>query len=565
MPEHIPANVEINVLIARSRDAANRTSYRLPLAVVVPDYDDWNDYGRNFFAELHTCSPDGEWNEHHIRMMFEGARRSASVFDALLAQHGDVFSIEEIEQPFVSLIPDTEGYRKVIEELGFAAGVSALRKMHDATVMRIEGENLEALRLTNSEEFHIGVLRASGAYDALRRGGRYFRASMLEPVDDIATNFVFGARLKCADNPYIVPFRFNQDRLFRDRIAVLIGRNGVGKTQLLKAIVDGLHNNHPDGFIRPHFQPVLRPSRVLVFSSVPTDPLPRAIGAWHEIDYEYFAVNSTSEENVDPLLAALVACIKADDRTDLGYNHDQSRKDVVKDALIRIGMWSGLHLPLRAPDDGAEELPVVFAEEQRYIPIRRRLSELNTLRLIQRIDWSRSAAVLDNNNQPRELSSGEYSMLRFAAQVASAIEQGSLLLFDEPETHLHPNFVADLMEVLDNLLQSTGSVAIVATHSAYVVRETARLRVNILRLSENEIQINNPRLQTFGASVDTLSQFVFGDTDYSHGFQKKLENWTDEVGIELGIDTVIEQFGKELNSESLSFIARRLRQQTEAD
>jgi hypothetical protein len=104
--------------------------------------------------------------------------------------------------------------------------------------------------------------------------------------------------------------------------------------------------------------------------------------------------------------------------------------------------------------------------------------------------------------------------------------------------------------ILDNLLQSTLSIAIIATHSAYVVRETPRDRVNVLTLENRQISVDTPRLQTFGA--------VFGDTRISHHYQRTLADWADGVGRELGIEGVIAQFGAELNSESLSFIARRL-------
>ena len=193
-----------------------------------------------------------------------------------------------------------------------------------------------------------------------------------------------------------------------------------------------------------------------------------------------------------------------------------------------------------------------------YFPISQHLNEQNDIRLIQQIDWNRQAIVLDDQMQARRLSSGEYAMLRFAAQAAAAIEKGSLLLLDEPETHLHPNFISDLMEILDNLLQSTRSIAVIATHSAYVVRETPRRRVNILTLEDRQISIDTPRMQTFGATIDSISQFVFGDTSISHRFQKTLTDWADQAGRELGIEAVIEQYGAELNSESLSFIARRL-------
>lgn len=558
MPEVIPAEVPVDVFVARS--VANLENLPTPIVAVIPDDDNlgWNDFGRNFFANLYIRPVDGDALDFHMRVMFQGIGRSLTVFAELFQQFGELFPINNIEQPFVSLLPDVDMYRDVINALGFELGVSALRIMHDATVLRVEGNNPELLEMTDSEDFHFGALRLGGAYDALRRGGRYFRPDKPPPVQDLARNFVFSARMLSADNPYTLPFRFNPDEVFRNRASILIGRNGVGKTHLLKAIVDALHNSTNPDHLRQRFLPALNPSRVVVFSSVPTDPFPRSIGAWRGIDYEYFAVNSQTDDRTDTLLGALVACRKTDEPNIFGQDNNKSRMDVIQEALETIGLWEGLHLPVRAQvaDDAIPH--IVEFEEQSYFPIRRTLNEQNSIRLIQQIDWDRTAVIFDNQMQLRRLSSGEYAMLRFAAQAASAIEQGSLLLLDEPETHLHPNFISSQMEILDNLLQSTGSIAVIATHSAYVVRETPRDRVNVLTLDNGQIRIDRPRLQTFGATIDSISQFVFGDTAITHGFQKTLVDWVDHTGRDLGIDGVIEQFGDQLNSESLSFIARRL-------
>ena len=558
MPEPIPADVAVDIYFARS--VADVENLHTPVIAIIPDNDNpgWNDFGRNFFARLYVQPVEGISLDFHIRVMFNGRHRSSAVFAELFEQHGNVFPIENVEQSFVTLLPDIEMYRDVIEVLGFDVGVSALRIMHDATVARTEGNDPELLELIGSEDFHFGALRMGAAYDALRRGGRYFRPDPAPPVEELAADFAFSARLLSADNLYTLPFRFSPDPLFRNRIAVLIGRNGVGKTHLLKAIVDALHNPPGPDIGLQRFMPNVNPSRVIVFSSVPTDPFPRSIAAWRGIDYEYYAVNSQADDQSDSLLAALVACRKSGELDVFGPEQDKSRIDVVREALNTIGLWRGLHLPVFT-QAAENRLPyVIDVEDQSYFPIHRQLNEHNSIRLIQQIDWDRAAVILDEHGQVRRLSSGEYAMIRFAAQAASAIARGSLLLLDEPETHLHPNYVSNLMEVLENLLQSTGSIAIVATHSAYVVRETPRNCVNVLTLEGRQIRIDQPRMQTFGATIDSISQFVFGDTSISHSYQRTLTNWADQTGRELGIEGVIEQFGDQLNSESLSFIARRL-------
>lgn len=562
MNERIPANVPVEIYISKSISLLENV-VTFPIVAVLPDYNTWNDYGRNFFAKLIIKTTAQNCLVIHLRMMFEGANRSETIFNEMFNQEGELFTIDRINRQFISLIPEVEGYRKVIKTLGFDVGISALRKLRDAVILRIEGEDEEGLRLFASEDFHFGALRDDSAYAALQRGSRFFRRAQIETLDDAAINLIFTTHLKCSDNRYTLPLYFAQNKIFRNRISVLIGRNGVGKTQLLKSMVDGLCINDNQKQNKSRFFPTFRPTRVLVFSSVYSDYFPKSIGSWHGIDYEYFPITYQRSGALDPVLSALVSCKKAYSQLIFGLDKEKSRLDVIQESLITIGIWHKLYFPLRGRKEGDELPNVLKVGGKSYFRVGEWLNERNLIRLVQQIDWTRSLVIFNEENEPRDLSSGEYAMLRFAALAAASIEQGSLLLFDEPETHLHPNFVSDLMEILDNLLQSTKSVAIIATHSAYVVREVPRDRVNILTLENKTVRIDSPRLQTFGATVDTISQFVFGDTNISHQYQKTLTQWAEKFGRELGIEGVIQQFGQEFNSESLSFIARVLSQPPE--
>ncbi|KVE83101.1 hypothetical protein WJ00_24155 [Burkholderia vietnamiensis] len=127
------------------------------------------------------------------------------------------------------------------------------------------------------------------------------------------------------------------------------------------------------------------------------------------------------------------------------------------------------------------------------------------------IDTGRELARHVNGNT-YPLSSGEISFVRFAAQASLYIENGSLLLLDEPETHLHPNFISQFVALLDDLLSQTGSAAIITTHSVYFVREVFREQVTVLRVNDDRQVLAEPiRLQTFGADVGAISDFVFGE------------------------------------------------------
>jgi energy-coupling factor transporter ATP-binding protein EcfA2 len=111
------------------------------------------------------------------------------------------------------------------------------------------------------------------------------------------------------------------------------------------------------------------------------------------------------------------------------------------------------------------------------------------------------------------LSSGQLTFIRFAANACLHIENGTMVLIDEPETHLHPNYVSDFIRLLDTLLAQTGSFAILATHSAYFVREVTRSQVIVLRqVADNRVETVSPRLKTLGADIGEISHFVFEDT-----------------------------------------------------
>ena len=56
------------------------------------------------------------------------------------------------------------------------------------------------------------------------------------------------------------------------------------------------------------------------------------------------------------------------------------------------------------------------------------------------------------------------------------------------------------------------SVAIVATHSVYFVREVIEDQVTVLRSdADGMISVETPTLKTFGADVGAISYFVFGE------------------------------------------------------
>ena len=509
----IPADGNQPVFIAQSRSIAYAQNFQEPVAIVIPDTNNWNDFGRGYFAKLLLIGEAFEETEFHLRIMFDGYDRSETALKELIKKHGEIFPIDEVSIPFVSLLPEEELYGQFIRALNFDMGVAALRRLNDAVVLRFEKTNQPLIELTYGEEFAIGVLRYGGAYSAIRRGARHFTGGELPDIDDSAQNFVFQTKLRNSENEVRVDFRFKGTPIFRDRIAVLVGQNGSGKTQFLRAMISGLiaeTQDDLDGY-SPRFQPAVKFHRTLVFSSVPTDPYPKVIGAWEGVDYDYFALNTARNDKSDSLLEALVALKFENEKVKFGETNETRRLDILTGILEDLGL-EGLSLPLRERRDDDDLPRVIQIQGQSYLPIDTNFNEQNGLKAYQQINWSGVPIVIIEGENTRDLSSGELAMLRFATQAIAAIETGSLLLFDEPETHLHPKYISQLVDILYSLLKATKSIAIIATHSAYVVREVSRDNVKVLTIEGGELSFSTPRMQTFGASIDTISQFAFGDT-----------------------------------------------------
>lgn len=133
-------------------------------------------------------------------------------------------------------------------------------------------------------------------------------------VADAATSFAVTAHLPSADNPYVVDFDFDPDTLLRNRITVLIGRNGTGKTQLLLNFIAAMKAGHETD---PQSHPVsISPpasfNRVFVFSSVASDVYPRSISPWLGVDYQYFSMIVGQQDKEDSLTSAITDCLRDD-------------------------------------------------------------------------------------------------------------------------------------------------------------------------------------------------------------------------------------------------------------
>lgn len=121
------------------------------------------------------------------------------------------------------------------------------------------------------------------------------------------------------------------------------------------------------------------------------------------------------------------------------------------------------------------------------------------------------------------LSSGQSILAHFVTALLAWIQPNSLVLFDEPETHLHPNAVASLFLVLSEILVEFDSYAVVATHSPVVIQEIPAKRVLVFEREQNVTVANPLLLESFGESVTELTKHVFETNEVESVYRQTLK------------------------------------------
>lgn len=111
------------------------------------------------------------------------------------------------------------------------------------------------------------------------------------------------------------------------------------------------------------------------------------------------------------------------------------------------------------------------------------------------------------------LSSGQQTFVDLVLNILSIIEKNSLILIDEPENTLHPNIEIDFFNILKEILDEFDSFSIIATHSPIFVREVPKEYVKVIHIDKEDNQpiISTPIINTFGANISSISNYVFED------------------------------------------------------
>lgn len=489
----------------------------------------------------------GNWDDYSFKTSFDVV---------ICNEHGNEVDLGTIKigykgQPKGWTLDNIPKEFEVLPEDYFSLGqdVNYYKNAYDALDPEIRTCLLRALRDVVLDEALLAAASGERVFkDSLTRGvslstvrDQFRRVLGGQPE---LTNFDFIYRQEAGEKsaPINLSFQVTASSTPSTNVHVLIGRNGVGKTTLLNNMVRTLMGQ-PTG--------IGEPSCGFLGEEVFLDrqPLPQ--------DY-FSSVVSVSFSAFDPF-------VPPEDRADRSSGP----------AFFYIGMKktrAGKHESATATPKTSADLVSDFvasfrsclsqpAKRARWARAIRRLeSDLNfaDMTLARLLDLDDRDAIKQAGQIASSMSSGHSIVLLTITKLVDTVEEKTLVLLDEPESHLHPPLLSAFTRALSELLHDRNGVAIVATHSPVVLQEVPRSCVWKLTRIRAQGRSDRPERETFGENVGVLTREVFGLEVSKAGFHELLERSVAQGGT---FDEIMQTYGGQLGTEAqailLSLIAAR--------
>jgi predicted ATPase len=399
------------------------------------------------------------------------------------------YPVETIGSDDVTLLENREAYRGLFRSIGKRKTKRLLLDAHDVAAFH-------ALKPTH--QLYRKFAKSSSLYGLVENEEAYFTFISLgvildsDNVDDYDPIHELTTDLKI-NNHYRLPLKFN----FREEssplptpINVIIGENGVGKTRALKSLTRLAHDSRSDG-------PALESGRQLRISVVVFSHEAHQWARIKRSGFKYVPLSTTRSD-----WQQLTRTLQEIYLMDVKGHHLQ----ILHILIAKILDPATLYFRTNEGD---------IASFASLVETPRKCNFLNT---------SIECKHLGPGGEIFELSSGQRAIISFCFNLVLHSNRHSLLLIDEPENHLHPQFISLFIQALHSMLLASESVAVVATHSPFVVREVDKSGVLILKADQRGLPcLYRPTLQTLGGDVSLISDYVFEDSSVRKNYQERID------------------------------------------
>jgi ABC-type Na+ transport system ATPase subunit NatA len=357
-------------------------------------------------------------------------------------------------------------------------------------------------KFEHHEGFNVSLLRSSEAQKALREGSRIF-----SNIDfDNVFKFKFSTQIGKAIKRHSIRFNFEELEGLPFRIKVLIGKNGTGKTQYISKLASTLSGYQNQGEFSTKYLPPF--SRVITVSYSLFDRFPRP-NQTKTFSYYYCGFQSgkgfLTENQINTRIKKAFQTLTASKRVQL----------------------YGKYLSQILNEEIAQEIL-----DEDFI-------NFNT----------KNFTLYDEHNHSK-YSSGQIVLILMLAEVIAYVTEESLIIFDEPETHLHPNSISLFISILNKIVSKFNSYCIISTHSPQIIQEVPSKDVVVLERIDDVPSVRKLDIESFGENLNAITEKIFHTANHDEYYRR----FFTIARKKFTYDEIVSLF--ENNSLPLSFNAR---------
>lgn len=475
----------------------NSTRYEnVEAGIIYLHPDNWDDFGYKtlFFLEVRDKSGQG-YKIGNVKIGFSG--QNTGWTKEFLSNDFNI-----LPEGFYSLGQDADYYKNLTDNFSDDFISSLLHALQDVTFMP---ERLEMAK--NDDVFTTSLLRSIPLSTIETQFQRILKRA--EPLTEY--HFSYEKPQTERYSGFTVDFHVDPTTKPSTNIHVLIGRNGVGKTTLLNDMVDALI---PDRGSEQYTGYFLKKG----FWGAPTRLSDGYFSGLVSVSFSAFDPFTPPKEQHDQNLGLRYSYVGLKQSTS-NQEYEQLRLknkfDLCEDFVRSLNVC----LSLSAKKERWMQAVNKLESDHNFAEM-----DLSQLIGIYETDYS-----LGGNEFPRaasflfeKMSSGHAIVILTITKLIETVEEKTLVLLDEPESHLHPPLLSAFTRALSELLNNRNGVAIIATHSPVILQEVPKTCVSILRRTRLTANVDRPENETFAENVGVLTREVFGLEVSKSGYHELL-------------------------------------------
>lgn len=424
--------------------------------------DSWNDYGYYTLFQLYYNNNSEQIEIGHVKIANSGMNAEYSHGGGISASTKLPSTFNTLDSSTFSLGQDREYYEN-LNALPEGLVQHVLHALND-----VAADPKLFSRFSEEDVFQTSFLRNLNEVTVKKQFHRIATGNaVLTPY-----RFSFSKKENKADNEsplFRIDFNVDPDQFPPTNMHVIIGSNGVGKSRFLRDFVQttAYPSDLDSGILRDEIEESNKNQGNAPFAGL--------------VHVAFSAFESDQVVELDDDAAKMIKLVGL----------TSGGKSLTKQYL------ESLHRCQAGP------------RRRRWLQAMSTLSEADAL--LAEIDFIK---LLDSSGSISSkifssMSSGHKIVVLTMSRLVELVEERTLVLLDEPETHLHPPLLSALIRSISDLIVGRNGVAIIATHSPVVLQEVPRSCAWVLRRAGEDLRVWQLDTESFGESVSRLTTEVF--------------------------------------------------------